>query len=128
MRFRIQSICLEAVLIRVNPRSSAARLNYPTVKCLLCELDSLLIPILNHGQDVARRVFEPGDHWASIPMNTLFIRLDFTFVFLEADAQIREFINGCFNIFHDKVQNRETCGSVTGFGIDKYTLATQVHI
>src|SRR5205823_13762385 len=88
----------------------------------------LLVSILQHRQDVTRRIFEPRDHWAFVSVNAFLIGLDFAFVFLEAHAQIVQFVNGRFDIVHDEVENRKTRRGVIWFGIDKHTLATQVHI
>ena len=91
-------------------------------------LDSLLLPVLQHGQDVSRGIFEPRDHWAFVSVNAFLIGLDFAFVFLEAYAQIIQFVDGLFDIVHDEIENRKTRRRVIWFGIEKYPLVAQPHI
>ena len=61
-------------------------------------------------------------------MNTLFIGLDFALIFLKAHSCFLKLIHGRFDIVHDKVENREGCRTVIGFGINKYALAADVYI
>ena len=62
------------------------RLNRPYYQNPTRELDSLLLPVLHHRQDVARGIFEPRDHWALISVDAFLIGLNVAFVFLEAYA------------------------------------------
>ncbi len=80
--------------------------------------------VLQHGQNIARRIFEPGDLGASVPVNAFFIRPHLPFVFLKTYTGFHQLVDGSLNIIHEKIEHRKSRGLMVRFGINEYVGVT----
>src|SRR6266508_4851666 len=74
------------------------------------EYHRLLASLLfQHGQNIARRIFEPSYVGAITPMNAFFVGLDVALVALKTHASFREIVYSGLNIFNREVKYGEGC-------------------
>ena len=72
---------------------------------------------LEHGQDVARRVLEPGDPRPGLlGTDDPALVLVESVIALEADAYLRKRINGSLDVFDRKLSTVKLAGSWSSFG------------
>ena len=59
--------------------------------------------LLQHRQNIARRIFEPGDRRATVVMNPFFVCLNFPFILLKLDPVVFEFGYRLLNVGAHKI-------------------------
>src|SRR2546427_633688 len=79
--------------------------------------------LLDDRQDVAGGVLDPRDHRPPAAEDPFAVRLELTFVALEAHAAVGEPVHGLLNIVDWEIQNGERCRSMVRLGIDEYRRA-----
>src|SRR5207237_2450980 len=78
----------------------------------------------DYGQNVSRRILEPGNGRTISAHDPLLVRLEVgQIVNLETDTSLRQLINDKIDIFHWKIQNRERSRNMVRLRINENIIA-----
>src|ERR1041384_6422969 len=75
--------------------------------------------LFQHRKNVSGRILKPGDRRATVAVNSLLVRFDFTFVLFKANAFPVQFIDGLVDVVDEKIENGEAGRRVIRFRIDE---------
>src|SRR6266496_4403068 len=78
--------------------------------------------LLQHGQNIAGRIFEPRYLWTSIAMNAFLVGLNVgSVVMLKTYTAFGELVYRLVNIVYRKIKDSKRCRRMVGLGINNYS-------